>query len=341
MPECADLIKSVQHKLKILFMTSGRVLISTSSGTGLQEASVRNCSDLMVLNCVNGAFSERWREVTESNGKKNDVLETAWGKPILPDQVKRKLKSGDFDAITVVHNETSTGVISPIAEISEAVRSSPQGEKIQILVDSVSGIGGSELNFDSWDLDVALTSSQKALALPPGLSFCAVSDRALDKAKTVAHRGTYFDFVDLNKYLERSQTPATPAISLLYALDKQLEKMIDEGLDHRYARHLRLRDITINWAVSRGFSTFAAEGFQSPTVTCINNDRKININHLNGFLRKKGFIISNGYGLLKDATFRIAHMGETTESDLEQLFENIDVYLDNLGREKPTNKGQL
>ena len=326
-PECIDLIGSIHDKLKIVFRTEGRVLINAASGTGLQEAAVRNCSDVRVLNCVNGAFSDRWRKVTESNGKENEVLEVEWGQPITPQQVVQRLENSTIDAITVVHNETSTGVISPIEEIASAVRSTPRGEEIQILVDSVSAIGGAPLEFDKWDLDVALTSSQKALALPPGLSFCAVSDRALVKANSVRHRGTYFDFIELVKYLERNQTPATPAISLLFALDRQLDHMLAEGMENRTARHAMLRDITIGWARSKGFTLFAAGGYESPTVTCINNDLNVNVERMNGYLRDRGFIISNGYGPLKEKTFRIAHMGDTTTDDLTQLLDVIDAYL--------------
>ena len=327
MPECADLFASVQRKLRKIFLTDSRVYISASSGTGLQEAAIRNCVDKKVLNCVNGAFAERWRKVTEANGKLNDVLSVDWGLPIQPDQVADRLAADGFDAITVVHNETSTGVVSPIGEIAQAVRESPSGEEIMILVDSVSGLSGARLEFDQWDLDVALTSSQKAFAMPPGLAFCAVSDRALDKARTVQNRGYYFDFVDLEKYLVRDQTPATPAISLLYALDRQLDDMLAEGMEGRFARHSALRDRTVSWAVSRGFEMFAPEGFRSPTVTCIANNRDIDLTTLNLYLRTRGLIISNGYGPLKNKTFRIAHMGDLQMPELEELLAAIDAFV--------------
>lgn len=327
MPECADLFGQIQEKIRQVFYTESRVYITASSGTGLQEAAVRNCSDIKVLNCVNGAFSDRWRKVTEANGKQNSVLEVDWGKPILPEQVVDRLSTGDFDAITVVHNETSTGATSPIEKIAEAVRSLPGGDEILILVDSVSGLSGIKLEFDAWDLDVVLTSSQKAFALPAGLAFCAVSDRALEKARTVSHRGYYFDFLELEKYLLRNQTPATPAISLLYALDRQLDDMLAEGMENRFQRHLDLRDRTISWAQARGLELFASEGYRSPTVTCVMNDREIDINELNQYLRSKGMIISNGYGPLKGKNFRIAHMGDTQFHELEELLATIDRFL--------------
>lgn len=328
MPECADLIGSISPKLRQVFMTRSRVLISASSGTGMWEGAVRNTINRKALNCVNGAFSDRWREVTELNGKANEVLEVEWGQPILPDMVAERLATGEFDAITIVHNETSTGVLNPLPEIAAAVRSAPNGDDIMILVDAVSGIAGARLEFDAWDLDVALTSSQKAFALPAGLAFAAVSDRAMEKAKTVPNRGYYFDFITLDKSLQKNQTPATPAISLLYALDLQLDAFIAEGLENRFARHLAMRDRTIQWAQAQGLPLFAAPGYESPTVTCINNTAGIDISALNKYLREQGMIISNGYGSrLKNKTFRIAHMGDIQMSDMEELFTAIESFL--------------
>ena len=328
MPECADLIGNILPKLSKVFFTEQTLLLVASSGTGLWEAAVRNTINKKALNCVNGAFSDRFREVTELNGKANEVLEVEWGQPILPEMVAERLASGEFDAITIVHNETSTGVTNPIKEIAEVVRQAPNGDEIMILVDSVSGLSGARIEFDAWDLDVLLTSSQKAFALPPGLSMCAVSDRAMEKAKTVPNRGYYFDFLTLKKSILKNQTPATPAISLLWALDRQLDDMMAESMDGRFARHLAMRDRTLEWAKSRGFEGFAVEGYESPTVSCIANNLEIDIVDLNKFLRNKGMILSNGYGSkLKNKTFRIAHMGDMQLSDMEELFTAVDEYL--------------
>jgi predicted phosphoserine aminotransferase len=330
MPECAQLFSTIQRKLRDVFMTESRVYVCASSGTGLQEAAIRNCVDRRVLNCVNGAFSDRWRKVTEANGKENEVLEVEWGEPITPELVSQRLAIGKFDAVTIVHNETSTGLVNPVEQIASAVRQLPGGQDIMILVDSVSGLAGARLEFDAWDLDVVLTSSQKAFALPPGLAFCAVSDRGLEKAKRVVNRGYYFDFVDLEKYLLRDQTPATPAISLLYALDAQLDDMLAEGMEARFKRHMTLRDRTIGWAISRGFDLYAREGYRSPTVTCVTNSKEIHVGSLNQYLRSQGYIISNGYGSLKEQTFRIAHMGDVQLAELDQLMETIDGFLESL-----------
>ena len=328
MPECIDLIKSIQDKLPRVFFTNQTVLITASSGTGLWEAAVRNTINQKALNCVNGAFSDRFREVTIANGKANEVLDVEWGQPILPEQVAERLAGGGFDAVTLVHNETSTGVVNPVEEIAQAIRNAPNGDQIMILVDSVSGLAGARIEVDAWDLDVVLASSQKAFAMPAGLAFCAVSDRAMEKAKTVPNRGYYFDFLVLAKYMAKFQTPATPAVSLLFALDRQLEDMMAEGMENRFARHLSMRDRTIEWVKSHGFSMYPEQGYESPTVTCVNNDRNIDINALNQFLRQKGMIISNGYGALKGKNFRIAHMGDTQPEDLEVLFRAMDEFFE-------------
>jgi predicted phosphoserine aminotransferase len=327
MPECADLIGAIKPKLSQIFFTNQTVLITASSGTGLWEAAVRNCVNKKALNCVNGAFADRFKDVTELNGKANEVLEVPWGQPVLPEQVVGRLSAGSFDAVTLVHNETSTGVTSPIREIAQAIRSMPGGEEIMILVDSVSGLAGARIEMDAWDLDVVLSSSQKAFALPPGIAFCAVSDRAMEKAKTVPNRGYYFDFISLAKSMAKNQTPATPAVSLLFALDRQLNDMLTEGLENRFARHLSMRDRTLDWARNRGFEIFAAAGYESPTVTCAANNREVDIGDWNKFLRTKGMIISNGYGSLKGKTFRIAHMGDTQIHEMKDLFAAMDEYL--------------
>jgi predicted phosphoserine aminotransferase len=326
MPECIDLFSAILPKLSQVFFTNQTVLISASSGTGLWEAAVRNCVAKKALTCVNGAFASRFSDVAEMNGKEIEVLDVPWGQPILPGQVVERLSAGGFDAVTIVHNETSTGVTSPIRDIAAAIRAMPGGEDIMILVDSVSGLAGARIEMDAWDLDVLLASSQKAFALPPGISFCAVSDRAMTKAKTVPARGYYFDFISLAKSIAKNQTPATPAVSLLFALDRQLDDMLAEGMEQRFNRHLAMRDRTIDWARGRGFDIFAAKGYESPTVTAVANNLEIDISALNKYLRGQGMIISNGYGDLKGKTFRIAHMGDTQLADLEELFAAMDSF---------------
>ncbi|PIE80906.1 MAG: aminotransferase [Chloroflexi bacterium] len=328
MPECLDLIASIRPKLQQVFQTEARVLIGANTGSGFMEGAIRNCVAKKVLNCVNGAFSARWAQIVEANGKENEVLNVEWGEAVMPDMVSERLASGEFDAICITHNETSTGVTNPVAEIAQAVRSAPNGDEIMILVDAVSSLSGVKIDFDGWDLDVLLTSTQKAFALPPGLGFAAVSDRAMAKAATVPNRGWYFDFLILDKYLQKNQTPSTTAVSLMYALDKQLTDMLEEGMEARFARHLALRDRTIAWGKAHGFALLADEKYASPTVTCFKNSLNIDIPALNDFLRTKGMFLSNGYGAkLKNISFRIAHMGDLQMSDMEELFTAVDMFL--------------
>jgi len=254
-----------------------------------------------------------------------------WGKPVLPEMVVERLAAGGFDAVALVQNETSVGVANPVQEIATAVRQLPCGQDITIMVDAVSGLTGMAMEPDLWDLDIVLTSSQKAFALPPGLAFASVSDRALEKAKTIPCRGYYFDYVTLEKYLVKDQTPATPAISLLYALDMQLDAILAEGLEARWARHLAMRDLVVRWAKARGFQLFAEEAYASPTVTTIANAHGLVVKDLNAFLRQRGMVVSNGYGKLKDKCFRIGHMGDWQVEDIEELLGNMDEYLASVG----------
>lgn len=325
--ECDALFARVQGKLRQLFVTASRVYVLASSGSGLQEAAIRNGvrEGRRVANFVNGAFSQRWHQVSTGCAKEAVRFDVPWGQPVTPEFVAQALAGGDWDAITVVHNETSTGVASPVGKIA-ALLQAEQPETLTF-VDAVSSLGGDHIPTDEWGLDVCLTSSQKALALPPGLAFAAVSDRTLARAEDVTGRGWYFDFLLLEKYLARSTTPATPAISLLYAADRQLDTILAEGLSNRVERHRRLAELTQQWALARGFGLFAAEGYRSRTVTCVENTPGIDFSALNRYLKSHDMAISNGYGDLKGKTFRIAHMGDVSQVEIAELLETIDGFL--------------
>ena len=326
--EFAALFYSILPRLKQVLLTDQHVYITASSGTGLQEAAVRNAvrPGRKVLNMVAGAFADRWNRVSVSNGKNAVRVDIPWGQPIRPEDVGAALAAGGFDAVTIVHNETSTGVMSDVGAIAHLVRE--QYPDVLILVDAVSSASGVRVPFDEWGLDMLLTSSQKAFALPPGLAFAAVSDRLLERAQKVPNRGWYFDLLMLEKYLAAGKTtPATPAISLLNALDVQLDRILAEGLENRWARHEASMNLTHAWAQKRGFELFPAPGFESRTVTCIRNTREIDVPAMIAFAREQGMIIGNGYGNLKNHTFRIAHMGELGLADMNALFDVLDAYL--------------
>ena len=321
---CVDLMARIQPRLRQVLQTPHRVYITASTGSGLQEAALRNTVTNRVLVCVGGGFGERWYDIAVANGVPADRLDVAWGEPHAPDQVAKALRVG-YDAVAVVHNETSTGVENPLADISRAVRAA--SPDTLLLVDAVSSAGGVDLRPEEWGIDVLLTSSQKCFALPPGLAFAAVSDRALERAAAVAHRGWYFDFLLLDQYLQQHNTPATPAISLLYALDAQLDRMLAEGLPARFARHTRMATLAQAWAEDR-LAVFPRAGFRSKTVTTITNTRQIDIVALSAHLARAGMAIASGYGPLKGKTFRIGHMGEITPDDVASLLAEIDTFLD-------------
>lgn len=327
--EFEALFAKCEGQLQRLFETRSRVYIIAASGSGLQEAAIRNCVGGRVLCFVNGAFSQRWHDVAAGCDKLVTRIDVEWNMAVKPeivaDALRKALQDGPVDAITVVHNETSTGVTSPVATIAATARQlSPE---TLVLVDAVSSFGGTRIPVDDWGIDVLLTSSQKALALPPGLSFCSVSDRVLDRARQIKGRGWYFDFLNLEKSLIKNTTPATPAISLMRGLSVQLDRIFAEGVEQRYARHARLAHRTQLWAQDRGFALMGEAGYRSPTVTTVTNTLQIDVERLNAYLAGEQMEISNGYGVYKDKAFRIAHMGEVNDADLDRLFAAIERYL--------------
>ena len=207
-------IKALMEKLQVglqdTFRTKKPVFLSTSSATGLMEAAARNGVKQKALSLVNGAFSLRFAEIVESCGFEAERMETQWGGVFDPQQLRDRLKKGGVDAVTVVHSETSTGALNPIGELAKVVR---EFDDVVILVDSVTGVGGAEVQTDGWDLDFILTGSQKALALPPGLSFGVASERMMERSKAAKNKGVYFDLVTFAKNQKDMMTPTTPALS--------------------------------------------------------------------------------------------------------------------------------
>jgi len=324
--EFADLYARMQPKLQQTFATTHPVYIYTSSGTGIWESAsrcaVRDEAKILHLTC--GAFSERWAEVSRMNGKQVDIIAVEWGQAVKPEQLEEALQHGTYDAVACVMNETSTGVRNPVEAYAEILKNYPE---TLFLVDAVSIYAGAKIEVDAWGIDVCLTSTQKAFALPPGMAFGSVSPAVLERAKQVNNRGYYFDVLQLDKYHQRNNTPATPPVALMYAADKQLDDMLAEGLDARFARHERMAQMTRDWARRAGFELFSEEGYHSPTVTNVANTRAIDVAAMNAFLREQGMVISNGYGKLKGKAFRIAHMGDTQPEHLEALFAAIDEFL--------------
>jgi predicted phosphoserine aminotransferase len=322
----AELFGRLQDKLRAAFLTQNRVFVSGSSGTGLWEGASRNVirDGHKALHLVGGAFSEKWAEVSRLNGKDVDVIDVPWGQAHTPEMVEEALKKAHYDAVCVVHNETSTGVTNPVKAISEVVH---RYDDTLLLVDTVSGFLGAELRVDDWGIDLALTSTQKAFALPPGMALATISPRVLDRAKEVTNRGYYFDFLELEALAKKNNTPSTPPIALMYAADVQLDAIAAEGLENRWTRHLAMRDRTMQWAEDHDLGLFAAEGYRSPTVTTIANTRGFDIDAMAKFMSGRGYAMDKGYGPIKGKTFRIAHMGDMSVATLDDVLAGLEAFL--------------
>lgn len=324
-----DLIAGMQPALRAVFRTARPVYIASSSATGLMEAAVRNGVRRRVLALVNGAFSDRFYQIAVACGYEADALRVPLGAAHAPELVADALRRGRYDAVTVVHSETATGVLNPIADIARVVHDAGD---VVLLVDSVTGIAGAPVETDAWGLDFVLTGSQKALALPPGLALGVAQEAVLARAKEARGRGIYFDLVEFDKYLAKHQTPNTPALSLFYALHVQLERIAAEGIEARWARHTAMAERCWEWAddmTQRGLplGVLAPPGFRSPTVTCLTLPPGTTGPKVAAALAARGYTIGAGYGELKDATIRIGHMGDHTVAELDALLAELAAVL--------------
>ncbi|MBL9214911.1 MAG: alanine--glyoxylate aminotransferase family protein [Opitutaceae bacterium] len=323
------LYNSIQADLRVLFYTKDPVYVSTSSAWGVMEGSLRNLVKKKVLCCMNGAFSDKWLDVAQRCGLAASGLKAEWGQPVDPAAFRRELASGQYDAFTLIHNETSCGCQSDLPALMAVAREFPE---VLSIVDTVSSFSGLAIRKDELGIDVMLTGSQKALAMPPGLALFSVSKRALERAATVTGRGYYFDFLEFQKNHEAGMTPSTPVIPLIYALKSKLEDIKAEGLEARYARHARLNKTVRDWAFGRGFRLFPREGHGSVTLNCFANTRNVDLAAVNKELKAKhGFVIDGGYGKLKGQTFRISNMGDETDETMSALLTALDSVLAGLG----------
>lgn len=322
-PEFSILGEAVHTQAQRFFRTEDPVFVLTSSGTGGMETAARCGVREKVLCFVNGAFSQRFFKVCASNGKQATRVDVPWGEAVKPELVREELSRGDYDAVTIVHNETSTGVMNPLAEIAEVVAEFPD---VFLLVDAITSAGAVPIHFDELPpIDYLVTGSQKALALPPGLALLKVSERALERAEGIENRGMYFDVLAMHKSWKKHQTPSTPTIALMQALKDRLQMILaDEAA--WFGGQLEKANRVREWAKG-SFQLFAEQGYESVSLTCIDNSREISIADLNGFLREHGMFLSNGYGDLKEKTFRITHMGAITMADTEQLLGLIDDFV--------------
>src|SRR5438105_4916056 len=317
-----NLYRDIHPKLQELFGTRQPVFLSTSSAWGVMEASIRNLADRGVLCCMCGAFSDKWLDVARRCGKNAEPLQVEWGKHIAPKDVDHALASGKFDTVTLIHNETSTGVLNPLPEICGTLAKYPD---VVLILDTVSSFSAMKIDMDPLGIDVMLTGAQKALALPPGFSLFSVSEKAFARAEKQKDRGYYFDFLEFKKQQANWMTPTTPSIGHIFALQSKVAEIFEEGLEARYARHACTNALVHDWVKQTGFDFFAEEGFRSKTLTCVKNNKGIDVLELAKKLRgKHHLVIDPGYGKIQGKTFRLSNMGDETEETVTRLLHCLD-----------------
>ena len=320
--EASILQRSISEKLQEVFYTKEQILLSTSSGSGLMEGAIRSCTRKKAAVFSVGAFGDRWYKMAASNNVPADKFTVEPGEATKPEMVDEVLGTGKYDLITITHNETSTGVMNPVEEISKVMKKYPE---VIWCLDAVSSMAGTKIEVDKLGVDICITSTQKCFGMPPGMAVASMSKKAVEAAKQVKYRGVYLDLLELYEYIQKKdyQYPSTPAIPIMYAMDYQLDKILSEGLENRFARHLEMAQYVRAWA-KKNFEIFPREEYTSNTLTTIKNTKEIDVSLLNKELGKRGYAISNGYGNLKEKTFRISHMGDYTLDDVRGLIQEID-----------------
>lgn len=324
-PEFKALYATLEPRLRQVFRTTGEVLLATSSSTLVMESAAISTVASDVLNLTCGAFSERWHQIFLSAGRKADKVAVPWGEAVDPDLLRQALRRKRYEAVTITHNETSTGVLNPLAELAAVVR---EESDALVLVDAVSALGGARLEADEWGLDLVIAGTQKALSVPPGLVCFTFSERAAERATALPLRGFYTDLLRYRDKHRSGGTITTPAVATVAALDRQLDRILEEGMEARWRRHEELRDATVAWAAERGFTYPAPAPARSPTVSCLRPPAGVAAPALVAALAERGFTVGGGYGPWKPETFRIGHMGEVRPGDLEALLATIDSLLE-------------
>ena len=309
--------------------TENEIFLFSSTGSGFMEASVRNCVNKKMLCCVSGAFGKRFAEVGVSNGKQVETLETSLGEPILPDLLDQKLSEvPDVEAVSITHNETSVGLMNPLAKLADVVKSHGK----LLLVDCVSSMGGAEINVDKWGLDVCFSSSQKCFGVPPGLSVGSVSADAMKRSESAANKGWYFDFKVWQKYQKKKGTPMTSVIPQIAGLNRILEMIKENGGKEWFFDLYAERNRCIREGVQKlGLSMFPRSGYESPTVNCVNAPGNVDGVAVYEGMRGEGFELAKGYGSVQNLTFRIGNMGYIPFEDIDSMLEALGKVLAGLG----------
>ena len=321
-PEISVLISNIKKKLSKVLYTKNHIHLISHAATGLWEMGLTNSTKKGVLHAVNGAFSSKWSMVPEKCGLVSESINYDWGHGVKVEDIDRILKTGKFDVFAMVHNETSTGVKSNLEEISDMLKN--KYPEIIWLVDAVSSMAGIKIEVDKLGIDFIFSSTQKAWGIPAGFSIVSVSDRFIEKSKEIINKGYFLDILTYEKYYEKNQTPSTPSIPHLFALQKVLEMIGLEGLNERWERHKEMASITQDWALSHNQLLFPEPGCRSETITCINNIQNWDINKINDKLLNLGYRMDRGYGNLRGKAFRIAHMGNIYKTDLLEYLAEFD-----------------
>ena len=322
--EYKELHAGIVEKIQKALGTDMDVFLVGGSATVMLEAAIRNGVANNSLGITNGSFGNRSIELGELNGKNVTKVQVPWGEAMKPEHIAGKVTK-DIEAVHWVSNESSTGVFSDSLALAKEVRS--QNPDALTMIDAVTSAFAMDLKIKELDPDSLVFGTQKALALPPGLAIMLCSERLLDKAKTVPNRGFYGDLLKIKKQADVDYALTTPPVSLMYALDYQLDKALAEGMQTRYRRHQEMADMVRNWADKKLNGIFPEKGYQSNSIGVLNKG-DMDFDAFNSKLKAKGYEISNGYGDVKEKTFRIGHMGDTTPEMVKQLLTAMDDVLE-------------
>jgi aspartate aminotransferase-like enzyme len=334
--EFKEVLKRVFPNLRWAFQCKNQVFLYTASGTGAMEAAICNTLNVgdRVLVLVNGVFSQRWAEIAKSFGLNVETLAVAHGEAPTPALLREYLeanRSNPFKAIFLTHSETSTGVLSPIRELTRISREvSPDA---LVIVDTITSLGAAEFDLDGWDVDIAVSGSQKGFMLPPGLSFLALSDRAWEAHRNCQNPGYYFNFTRYQKSQLEDTTPYTPSTPLILGLDAALRLMMEEGLENIVARHDRLKRMTRAGVRGMGLETFVQNDAEaSPSVTSFLPPAGVTVDAVRGGLKKQfGIVIADGQKDLKGKIMRIGHLGHVSEREIYTTLSALESVMTGLG----------
>jgi aspartate aminotransferase-like enzyme len=320
--EYMDLHYDTVERLQGFVETENDVYLFSSTGTGFMEASVLNCVRKSMLCCVNGSFGKRYADVGVANGRRVEILVPPLGQPVTPDALDEALLNHpEVEAVAITHNETSTGLINPLEDLAEVVKAYSK----LLFVDAVSSMGGTEVKVDDWGVDICFSSSQKCFGVPPGLGIGSVSEEALKKSKGAVNKGWYFDLKNWQKYHGQGRgTPMTSAIPQVAGMNAALRMIDRRGGKTWYIALFKRRNEKIRKGIEKlRLSTFPKEGYESPTVSCINAPGEELGPAVYEAMRGEGFELAKGYGTLNQRTFRIGNMGHIPDEDIDLMLEAL------------------